>query len=75
MSSLDFFFKDFIYLFGRERQREREHKQGEWEREKQASRGAGSPMCGSIQGPWDHDLSWRQMFNDWATQAPLIPDS
>ena len=38
-----FFFKDFIYLFDRERhtQLEREHKQGEWEKEKQAhSRGA-----------------------------------
>ena len=34
-----FFFKDFIYLFDRERnsQKEREHKQGEWERKKQAS--------------------------------------
>ena len=32
------FFKDFIYLFDRERdsQRDREHKQGEWERKKQA---------------------------------------
>ena len=29
-----FFFKDFIYLFDRDRdsQRERKHKQGEWER-------------------------------------------
>ena len=33
-----FFFKDFIYLFDRDRdsQWEREHKQGEWERKKQA---------------------------------------
>ena len=32
------FFKDFIYLFDRDRdsQQEREHKQGEWERKKQA---------------------------------------
>ena len=48
----------------------REHKQGEWEREKQASRGAGNLMQGLIPGPWDHDPSWRQMLNDWATQAP-----
>ena len=35
---IDFFKKDFIYLFDRERnsQREREHKRGEWERKKQA---------------------------------------
>ena len=33
-----FFFKDFIYLFDRDRdsQRERKHKQGEWERKKLA---------------------------------------
>ncbi|XP_064448631.1 uncharacterized protein LOC123844460 [Mirounga angustirostris] len=47
-----------------ETQREREHKQGKWEKEKQASRRAGSPMRGSIPGPWDHDLSRRQMLND-----------
>ena len=36
-----FFFKDFIYLFNRDRdsQREREHKQGEWEKQAH-SRGA-----------------------------------
>ena len=59
-----FFFKDFIYLFDRDRDSESGNtiggvgtQQGEWEREKQASRGAGSPMRGSIPGPWDHDLS------------------
>ena len=32
----NFFKKDFIYLFDRDRdsQREREHRQGEWERKK-----------------------------------------
>jgi len=60
----------FIYLFIF--QRVGEHKQGEWEGEKQASRWAGSLMRGSIPGPWDHDLSRRQTFNDWATQAPLF---
>ena len=36
-----FFFKDFIYLFDRDRdsQREREHKQREWERKGQARSG------------------------------------
>ena len=42
-----FFFKDFIYLFDRDRdsQREREHKQGEWERKKQAH--SGGARCGA----------------------------
>ena len=47
-----FFFKDFIYLFERDRdsQRESEHKQGEWERKKQAPTGAGSPMWAWAKG-------------------------
>ena len=53
-----FFFKDFIYLFERDRdsQRERGHKQGEW----QAEGEAGSPRSlrrDSIPGPQDYDLS------------------
>ena len=47
----------FIYL------REREHECGEGQREKQTPCGAGSLMQGSIPGPWDRDLSLRQMFN------------
>ena len=41
------FFKDFIYLFDRDRdsQWEREHKQGEWERKKQAL--SGGAWCGA----------------------------
>ena len=31
-------------------------------------------MWGSIPGPQDHDLSQRQMLNDWATQAPTNVD-
>ena len=44
---MNFFFKDFIYLFDRDRdsQREREHKQGEWERKKQAH--SGGAWCGA----------------------------
>ena len=30
---------------------------------------AGSPMQDSIPGPWDHNLSQRQMLNCWATQV------
>ena len=42
-----FIFKDFIYLFDRDRdsQQEREHKQGEWERKKQAH--SGGAWCGA----------------------------
>ena len=29
----------------------------------------GSPIQDSIPGPWDHDLSRRQMLNRWATQV------
>ena len=41
---------------------ERESMSGE-EREKQAVCWAGSLTQGSIPGPWDHDLSQRQMLN------------
>ena len=33
------------------------------EREKQAPHGSGSPVCGFIPGPWDHDPSERQTPN------------
>ena len=66
------FFLKILFIWQRETQRGREHKEGEREREKQASHRAGSPMRGSIPGPWAHDLSWRQRLNDWVTQAPLF---
>ena len=52
-------FKDFIYLT----ETEREHKLGEQQREweKQTPCWAGSLMRGSISGPWDFDLSLKQM--------------
>ena len=53
------FFKDFIYLFDRQRSqvgREAGRERGG----KQAPHGAEGPMRGSIPGPWDHDLSQRQ---------------
>ena len=43
--------------------REREHKGGQKKREKQTLRWVGSPTWGWIPGPWDHDLSRRQMLN------------
>ena len=52
-------FYDFIYLFERERtQVGGLVGRGRWKREGEQSR-AGSPMRGSILGPWDHDLSQR----------------
>ena len=60
----------FTYLTERQksREREREHKQGQQKGEGEA----GSPLRwepmlpGSIPGPWNHDLGWRQMLN-WFT--------
>ena len=55
-----------FYLFIQERQRERQrHRQ----REKQASRR--EPNAGPDPGFWDHDPSWRQALNCWATQMSL----
>ena len=60
------FLKDLIYLF------DREHKQGEQETEKQMPHWAGSLSGGFIPGPWDHDLSWKQMLNQLSQYlAPL----
>ena len=33
---------------------------------------AGNLMWNSIPGPWDHDLSRRQMLNHWATQVSQV---
>jgi len=58
-----FFFKDFIYLFDRER----EHKQGEWQAEAEGEAASpqsrGSPMWDSVPGPRDHDPSQRPLLN------------
>ena len=58
---MDFFKKDFIYLF--ERDSEREYERGEGQREKQTPYRVGSLMQDSIPGLWDHDLSWSQLLN------------
>ena len=63
------------FIFLRFHLLEREHKQGEWQRqrEKQAPCWAGNPMWGLIPGPWDHNLSLRQMLN-WLSHpgAPIF---
>ena len=61
-----YFLKDFIYLFEKDRDNDRENTN---EREEQAPHWAGNLMWNSIPGPWDHDLSQRQMLNYWATQV------
>ena len=40
--------------------RERESWERVTERDKQTSHRAGSPLWGSIPGPWDHNLIWKQ---------------
>ena len=55
-----FFFGKILFIYSWETHTERQkHRQ----RDKQTQ--------DSISGPWDHDLSQRQMLNYWATQVPL----
>ena len=57
------FLKDFIHLFERgERGARVRGRDGQRERE-QASPRAGFQTLGSIRGPWDYELSQRQMLN------------
>ena len=64
-----FFFLRF-YLFIHERHRER--KRGRDTGKGKSRLPAGSLMWDPIPGPRDHNLSWRQMLNHWATQgSPL----
>ena len=58
VKSLHSFLFLFVYLFTNEQGRE-----GQREREKQTPRWAGSLTQGWIPGPWDHDLSWKQILN------------
>ena len=51
------FFKDFIYLFMRDKEREAETGRG------RSRFPVGSPMWDSIPRLWDHNLSQRQMLN------------
>ena len=59
-----FFKKDFIYLFIRDTQRE-----AEIQAEGEAGSLQRSLMWDQIPGPRDHNLSWRQTHNCWATQV------
>ena len=61
-SSFFFFFFKIFYLSERERESTNMGK-GQREREKQTPPRSRKPMYGSIPGPWDHDLSWRQTLN------------
>ena len=63
------FFKDFIYFSGRER--EWMNEWGEGQRENQTPCWDGSPTCGSIPGPQDYDLSWRQPL-DWLSDPGTL---
>ena len=62
--SLDIFLKIlFIYLTEREKEITSRQRGRQRERGKQAPRRAGSPIRGSIPGPWYHDLRRRQRLN------------
>ena len=50
----------------------KEHAQGEGQKEKETLRWAGSLTWDSIPGPWDHDLSQRQMPNLGGAQFGLL---
>ena len=51
-----------IFIDSLEKEKESMSSEEE-QREKQIPRWAKSPVQGSIPGPWDHDLTWRQMLN------------
>ena len=55
-------------LFIWERERERKAQAGGGAEGEADSPLSKKPNAGLIPGPWDHDLSWRQMLNHWATQ-------
>ena len=66
-----YIFKDFIYLFDRERDsQQREGTQAGGVGEEEAGSQQRSLMRGSIPECRHHALSRRQTFNDRATQAP-----
>ena len=69
-----FFFKDFIYLFDRERERQpaREGTQAGGVGEEKAGSRQRSPMRDSFPECCDHALIRRQALNDCATQVPRV---
>ena len=66
-----FFFKDFIYLCGRETTSEKGNTSRRVE-EQEAGAKRRSPMRDSFPERWDHALSRRQALNDCATQVPQV---
>ena len=69
-----FVFKDFIYLFEREKKvcmngGECQRERG---KEKQTPCWSWSPMQGSIPESWDHDLSQRLTLNQWSHLTPVL---
>ena len=70
-----FILKDFVYSFERERESMRERAsmsrgKGQRERETQAPRQTQSPTQALTPGPWDRDLSWRQMLIGLSHRCP-----
>ena len=61
-----FFFFKILFVYSWERERSRDIGRG------RSRLPVGSPIWDLIPGPWDHDLSWRQMLNHWATGCPSL---
>ena len=66
---IEHFFKDFIFIDLKETEWERQHKQ---EVGKGRGRSRFPVKQDSIPGPWDHDLSWRQMLNQLSHPGPPL---
>ena len=71
LRDVGFFFKDFIYLCGRETTSERGNPSRGVGEEKAGSQRR-SLMRDSFPEHWDHALSRRQALNDCATQTPRV---
>ena len=76
---VDFFFFKILLIWQRVESQRAQVWWGcgeeQWRKqEKQAPHWGGSPMRGSIPGPWDHDLSQRQMHNRLSHPGALMGD-
>ena len=73
LRDVGFFFKDFIYLFERERQTDsKKGNPSRGVREEEAGSQRRSPMRDSFPERCDHTLIRRQVLGDCATQAPRV---